>query len=360
MPTTARTMASMLCWLAAMGAWDDAERMRVQCSLWARWLNAEPASPGMPCFHVSSPSPQDVFVLPGAKPHDDGLEAFQPLSDLAARQTERHLRQLRRRLATDTYLLGGTGPVPDAYEYLKRLRDAAPGRPLHLVQIGANQGGGEGNEWVHAIMDDNPTWTATVVEPVPHIFQLLERNYLPERHRVEAIQAALAPVSKPCEMMAAPPGNLHEVSTLALGNMTRGVRCFTRGRRCSFHKWMAKRGDLQKIVVPCLTLPDLLARRRLSRHVPVDVLVIDTEMFDYTLITSGALQLREVRPLMIEFESKAFTAQQGAEVAVVLALQGYLCRFSPWDTFRKRLPKMRGQRNSARLAGDESVCFRMV
>ena len=38
---------------------------------------------------------------------------------------------------------------------------------------------------------------------------------------------------------------------------------------------------------------------------------------------------------MLEFESKAMTMQQGAEIASMLALQGYLCRFSPADDMLK-------------------------
>ena len=64
-------------------------------------------------------------------------------------------------------------------------------------------------------------------------------------------------------------------------------------------------------------------------QVPVDLLVIDVEMFDYTLLRTSRIDL--IRPLVLEFETKAFTMQQGAEVASYLALLGYLCRFNPWQ-----------------------------
>ena len=51
-------------------------------------------------------------------------------------------------------------------------------------------------------------------------------------------------------------------------------------------------------------------------------------MFDYTLLRTIRLDL--IRPLAIEFETKAFTMQQGAEIASLLSLYGYLCRFAPF------------------------------
>ena len=80
--------------------------------------------------------------------------------------------------------------------------------------------------------------------------------------------------------------------------------------------------------VNCSTLEDALAARHPHLRLPVDLLVLDTEMFDYTLLRTIRLDL--IRPLAIEFETKAFTMQQGAEIASLLSLYGYLCRFAPF------------------------------
>ena len=82
---------------------------------------------------------------------------------------------------------------------------------------------------------------------------------------------------------------------------------------------------------------------------------IDAEMLDYTLLRS--IDLRAVAPLAIEFESKTLTMQQGHEIAAVLAVQGYLCRFAP--SGRKQWPGKAWWRHYGGLSA-ESVCFRVV
>ena len=111
--------------------------------------------------------------------------------------------------------------------------------------------------------------------------------------------------------------------------------------------------------VPCLTLEALLLRRRIAA--PVDILVIDAEMLDYTLLRS--IRLREIAPLAIEFESKTMTLQQGAELSALLALQGYLCRFAPddtWEGWGTRHYDSQNARYWRTLRHAESVCYRMT
>ena len=233
------------------------------------------------------------------------------------------------------------------------------------MQVGANVGGGEYNEWVHQVLEANRAWTATVVEPVPFLFDELRKNYAPLGERVEPMEYAVAPTTGPCEMhVPADPKTKRkmqlQVGTLALGDQLQGTRCFTKDRDCNFFRGVLKQRELVKATVRCIRIDELL---RLRRHqAPVDILTIDTEMFDYTLIRSIDLQvnrasvrptgpghetgivlilayipptlLQAFRPLAIEFESKTMTRQQGAEIGARLALLGYLCRFEPWMTFR--------------------------
>ena len=75
---------------------------------------------------------------------------------------------------------------------------------IHLVQIGANAAGdGELNEWVRPVLAENPLWTATVVEPVPFLYELLVHNYRSMRGRVETMRYAVAARTGRCRMMAA-------------------------------------------------------------------------------------------------------------------------------------------------------------
>ena len=170
-----------------------------------------------------------------------------------------------------------------------------------LVQVGANVGGGEYNEWVHQVLEANRAWTATVVEPVPFLFDELRKNYAPLGDRVEPMEYAVAPTTGPCEMhVPADPKTKRrmqlQVGTLALGDQLQGTRCFTKDRDCNFFRGVLKQRELVKATVRCIRFDELL---RLRRHqAPVDILTIDTEMFDYTLIRSIDLQVHRasVRP----------------------------------------------------------------
>ena len=65
---------------------------------------------------------------------------------------------------------------------------------------------------------------------------------------------------------------------------------------------------MQKHELPCVHIDELLGAVGLGGG--VDILVVDTEGFDYELL--AALNLTLVRPLAIEFEAKAFTYEQCA------------------------------------------------
>ena len=91
-------------------------------------------------------------------------------------------------------------------------------------------------------------------------------------------------------------------STLALGDQVHGVRCFTEQRSC---RYLKEHSYFVPMKVNCSTLEDALASRHPHLRLPVDLLVLDTEMFDYTLLRTIRLDL--IRPLAIEFETKAFS-----------------------------------------------------
>ena len=292
----------------------DSIRMLEQCGLWSTWLGEPPALPGKPCNFVNTSRPELVFGVPdGTKDH----MTFQP-----------HLDEGKnwQRFHSDSLMPGGTGPIPTLRQYLRLLRSSriARGSPgVHVVQVGANLGGREFNEWVHPLLRANPSWTGVVIEPVPRVFQKLAENYESERSRVQPMNVAIATRSGPCEMQVNKK-NLQS-STLALGEQVHGIRCFTEQRSC---RYLKEHSYFVPMQVNCSTLEDALAARHPHLRLPVDLLVLDTEMFDYTLLRTIRLDL--IRPLAIEFETKAFTMQQGAEIASLLSLYGYLCRFAPF------------------------------
>ena len=66
---------------------------------------------------------------------------------------------------------------PSQKEHWRRLHRAAlrHNRKLTLVQIGANEGGTEGNEWIGPMVRDLG-WRAALIEPVPFLYRLLKAN----------------------------------------------------------------------------------------------------------------------------------------------------------------------------------------
>ncbi|KAL1515568.1 hypothetical protein AB1Y20_002188 [Prymnesium parvum] len=324
-PLLALSALPALCALFPASRSVDEERLREQCALWARWLGEQPALPGKPCNFVNASQPERVFRVP--ENAADSL-IFQPFAGPPYGWA---------RFQQDSFLAGGTGPIPTMRQYLRLLRASrlAANRSVHVVQVGAHTGRNESNEYVHHLLRANPTWTGTVIEPVPKIFNKLRVNYKLEMDRVQPMCVAIATYTGPCEM------NINkrdmQTSTLALGEQAQGARCFHGARKCRFIATARAKGFIRPIKVNCSTLEDALARRRPELNVPVDVLVLDVEMFDYTLLRT--MRLDVIRPLAIEFESKAMTMQQGAEVASLLALQGYLCRFSPADDMLKHSRK---------------------
>ncbi|KAL3905896.1 MAG: hypothetical protein SGPRY_010747 [Prymnesium sp.] len=314
-------MAVALC-LASLGAaLSEGERMREQCELWARWLDEPPARPGAPCYFVNTTRPQHVFGVP--RNAMDG-SIFQPF----AREPFGWIR-----FQQDSFMAGGTGPIPTLRQYLRLLRMArlASGHGVHVVQVGAHMGRNESNEYVHQLLRANPSWTGTVIEPIPKIFRKLRQSYALELERVQPMCLAIGTVSAPCEMEVN--RRDQQTSTLALGGQTQGSRCFQGARKCRYVANAREKGIMYKVKVNCSTLEDALNARRPELRLPVDVLIFDVEMFDYTLLRS--IRLDRIRPLAIEFESKAMTMQQGAEIASLLAIHGYLCRFSPTDDMLK-------------------------
>ena len=163
-----------------------------------------------------------------------------------------------------------------------------------------------------------------IIEPVPKVFRKLQSNYARNAHRVQPMNVAIGTYTGPCDSHINKLS--YQTSTLALGDQVHGWKC-NASAGCGFKKRDMRRCGVQRITVNCSTLEDALARRRADLLVPVDLLVLDAEMFDYTLMRT--IRFDRIRPLAIEFETKAMTMQQGTEIASLMTIQGYLCRFEP-------------------------------
>ena len=84
----------------------------------------------------------------------------------------------------------------------------------------------------------------------------------------------------------------------------------------------------------------------------MDLLVIDAEMFDYTLLRS--INMRAIGPLAIEFESKTMSVQQGREIAALSRVaRVFVSLRARWDLGREAL--VESHENCTRLGQPESL-----
>ena len=253
---------------------------------------------------------------------------------------------------------------PSQVAHWRRLDRAARrhGRQLTLVQIGANAGGDEGNEWIGGMVRELG-WRAALVEPVPWIFSMLKHNVrtlAPQQfesgqitvHKLVVHANANQSQSQSRCRFHALAGECiaRSISRKSgLGSQRKGglaqsrpnvsacpqLRQFHQGvdlqqmggladRRpgAAASQWML--GDAVKHMVehelPCVHVSALRKALGLAR---IDVLSIDTEGSDFALLRALELGGPEDRPLALEFESKAFSNAQLGTVQRQLEAAGY-------------------------------------
>ena len=235
---------------------------------------------------------------------------------------------------------------PSEKQHLVRLQQAAAarGRTLTLVQIGANAGGTgksrEANEWIGDLVR-RYKWRAALVEPVPFLFERLRENYAREItagqvsvHQlvVHANRTAVGTdgkcpfraVNASCMRVAAS-GEVAIDSTrcprvssnlLQTGRIEAAADVSEASRYWIDHQ----NARMVPLRLPCVHIGALFRRLGLTSG-DVDILVLDTEGFDFALMR--ALDLRAVRPLALEYETKAFTLSQLDEIQTKLETYGY-------------------------------------
>lgn len=212
-----------------------------------------------------------------------------------------YLRALRRRwdvarLAGPAVLRRFAREVPEAF----------------IVQIGANDG--QMMDPVFQLLRSN-RWRGLVLEPVPHLFQTLQRNYAPMTPRVRAVNLAVATQSGelPFYHLVPRPG------LPALPAWYEGLGSFRRDI-------VLKHADLipqverylEEIRVPSLTWADLCAQNGVSQ---VDVLVTDTEGYDFEIIRQ--IDFRRWKPGLIVYEHHHFSPETRRACHALLKASGY-------------------------------------
>ena len=245
---------------------------------------------------------------------------------------------------------------PSMQAHWNRLDAAARrrGRRVKLVQIGANQGGKESNEIVGKAIR-RMQWQAAVIEPVPALFAELQKNYrvpieqgLVRAHqlvvhsnrsaiqyaggtrglgscsffevRAECLRPSLRRKNGPlglnltrCPEMTNAPNREH---LLQMNHPPATTRGDVHG--LSEHFLHISQRHMQLVQRSCVHINDLFAHIGVEE---VDVLIIDTEGFDFALMES--LDLGAISPLVIEFEGKALTYEQIDRMQRKLEAYGY-------------------------------------
>lgn len=201
---------------------------------------------------------------------------------------------------------------------LRRLRRILAGQQnLSVVQIGSNDG--RTHDPVFSLLETHPTWSALLVEPVPHLFERLKQNYANRPNvRFENVAIAEDSGTRPFFVISHDAKDAFQnlpAWSDQLGSFDRNHIIKHLGPSISPH--------IREITIPTLPLASLLDRHQVTQ---IDLLHIDTEGFDWRILSQ--LDLVTFRPKVILFEFKHLTE---AEQASALTRLQSLYRLSHLD-----------------------------
>jgi FkbM family methyltransferase len=181
-----------------------------------------------------------------------------------------------------------------------------------FIEIGANDGGGA--DHLQSLIRSNP-WRGILVEPNPRAFERLRENYA-DLGRVELANVAIAGSDGRLPFFEIePPEDPASWELLGeydrLGSLSREVLLG--------HDWI-KNVDRRVVrtEVDALTFESLCRRHRVER---VDLLVIDTEGYDFEIVRQ--LDLADRRPRLLVYEHGLLTAEERKQCRVLMRKAGY-------------------------------------
>jgi FkbM family methyltransferase len=217
------------------------------------------------------------------------------------------VRRLKRRL---------TGAEAASLTALSRFSQAHEGR-VNFIQIGANDG--LRNDPLRPLIVD-ADWQGVLIEPLPTVFPLLQRNYahLDRPHLVFLNAAVTAEASADLEFWSFKPEFL---ATLPLEQRLDYLRkaSFERDHVAGFvPAGVAADAVLQAVQVPCLSLEQVVDTHLPRR--PLHLLAIDVEGYEATLIPG--IDFVKVAPEAVFFEAEHLGEHQ-ARVFGHLEAAGY-------------------------------------
>ncbi len=216
-------------------------------------------------------------------------------------------RRFQRRLAAPKLLRAFADAYPEAF----------------FVEIGSNDG--EQHDHLRPFILAR-AWRGIMVEPVPHVFERLRRNY-GAIERVALENAAIADRDGTLPFFYPAPPEAAELERLP--DWYDGIGSLSREAVVGHARQIP---DLEARVVRAevegLTYASLCRRHGAPR---VDLLVIDTEGHDWQILRS--LDLSGERPRLIVYEHFHLSAEERIEARAHLERAGYATLEEGFDTF---------------------------
>lgn len=163
------------------------------------------------------------------------------------------------------------------YHFLTRYLCAvapADGRPLRIVQVGANSGDNAND---HVVTFLRQRWAdAVLLEPVPWLFRKLQQTYAEHKDHISLVNAAVTGSDGVVPFVAPKKGASGWVTQMG------GVGALTRKN----YETLRKRKELhliEQVNVSSVSMRSVLAMRGWGGELP-DLVVIDTEGFDANIV----------------------------------------------------------------------------
>jgi len=182
-----------------------------------------------------------------------------------------------------------------------------PNESIQVVQIGSNDG--ISGDTLNKLIQKNKLWHALFVEPVPQLFQLLEKNYgSSTRFKFENSGINETGENQIFYMI----GDEAYHSIPELSEEYKQIGSFSRA-----HVEKLANNELQKYIieldVSCVSLNELLVKHEIST---IELLQIDAEGYDWKILSQ--LNLHTYHPIIILFESVNLDDDEKKEALVYL------------------------------------------
>jgi len=192
-----------------------------------------------------------------------------------------------------------------------------------FVEIGANDG--EQHDFLRPLVRKGG-WRGVVVEPVPYVFERLQRTYR-DRPGVVLANVAVAAADGPMTFH-----HLKEASDWERQGLPRwydGIGSFSREEVLMHRPHIPDIDDrIVSVEVPCVTFESLCARHGIDR---LDLILIDTEGYDWEIIRR--IDLATWKPRLLVYEHYHLDQADREACRAHLSEAGYQLLEEHFDTF---------------------------